>query len=201
MLTFFHAPRSRSTRILWLLEELGIPYKMQLVPIARRDGSGGTDEAYRAIHPNRKVPAVVHDGKTVIESAAICLYLADAFPDAGLGPRVGDAERADYVTWLFYSAADAEPAIIGKMMHWPHLAYSIADPDEVVAHIERTLGAHDYIVGDTFTAADVMICSVLQFAVETTKAVAPTPMLEAYIKRCTDRPAWQRTLAKDAGPG
>jgi len=198
MLTFFHAPRSRSSRILWLLEELGVPYDTKLVEIKRRDGSGGADEAYRVVNPHLKVPSVVHDGHPVIESSAICLYLADAFPAAKLAVPIGDPERADYVTWLVYSGADFEPAIIGKLLQWKNLAYSIADPDEVVDHVERTLGQSDYIVGAQFTAADIMICSVLQFAMEVSKVIPPRPIFEAYVKRCTSRPACVRALAKDA---
>src|SRR5689334_20999867 len=100
MITLYHAPQSRSSRFVWLLEELGQPYDIKLVQIRRRDG-GHQDREYRAtIHPHGKVPAIVHDGTIVFESSAVALYLADAFPEAGLGPRIGDPTRGAFVTWL-----------------------------------------------------------------------------------------------------
>ena len=93
MLTLYHAPRSRSSRIVWLLEELGEPYQIEYVEIRRQDGSGGRDP--KNPHPDRKVPALVHDGRLVTESAAICLPLSDAVPHAKLGPALGDPRRTD----------------------------------------------------------------------------------------------------------
>src|SRR5262245_16832534 len=98
MLTLHHAPRTRSSRIVWLLEELEAPYQIQYTTIARADGSGGPDAANP--HPDKKVPALVHDGALITESAAIILYLTDLFPEAGLGPRVGDRQRGPYLSWL-----------------------------------------------------------------------------------------------------
>src|ERR1051326_8303006 len=112
MITLYHAPRSRATRFLWLLEEIGQPYKVESVVIRGRASETGPDPAYRDIHPHGKVPAIVHDGQRVFESAAIALYLADAFPEAKLGPRIGDPTRGAFVTWLAYYAGVVEPAFV-----------------------------------------------------------------------------------------
>src|SRR5471030_1351247 len=112
MLTLYHSPQSRSSRFIWLLEELGEPYEIDYVTIRRGDGSGQSDP--KNPNPTGKVPALMHDGKLVTESAAICLYLSDAFPRARLGPAVGAHDRADYLTWLFFYAAEVKPALVAK---------------------------------------------------------------------------------------
>lgn len=109
MLTLFHAPKSRSTRMIWLLEELGAPYEIQVVDIARRDGVGAKDPANP--HPHKQVPALLDDGVLISESVAIALYLTDKFPAAGIGPVVGDPLRGPYLTWLAYYAGVLEPVI------------------------------------------------------------------------------------------
>jgi glutathione S-transferase len=107
MLTLHHAPRSRSLRILWLLEEIGEPFEVNYVSIARGQGAGEPDP--KNPHPDKKVPALTHDGVLVTESSAIVLYLTDAFPAAGLGPRIGDPDRAPYLTW-YLQRLTARPA-------------------------------------------------------------------------------------------
>src|ERR1700690_1991327 len=105
MLTLYHAPRSRSSSIVWLLEEIGAPYKIALTPIIYGNGQGAhAPESYRAIHPHKKVPAIDHDGTIVFECAAIAAYLPDAFPDSGLAPPIGDRARGKYYTLLAYWA-------------------------------------------------------------------------------------------------
>src|SRR5438067_2282099 len=108
MITLYHAPRSRSGRIIFLLEELGAPYEIHTVNLRRGDGSGAVDPANP--HPHGKVPAICDDGALVFESAAIALYLTDKFPIAGIGPLVGDPQRGAYLTWLAYYAGVMEPA-------------------------------------------------------------------------------------------
>src|SRR5262249_13017170 len=107
MLTIHHAPQSRSSRILWLLEEVGATYTLALTHIPRPDGSGAPDPGNP--HPDKKVPALVDDGTLVTESAAIVLYLTDKFPGAGVGPTVGDPLRGCYLSWLAYYAGVMEP--------------------------------------------------------------------------------------------
>src|SRR5438477_10501059 len=115
MITLYHAPRSRSSRFIFLLEELGAPYEIAQVTVHRRDGSGALDS--HNPHPHGKVPAI-RDGEAIVyESAAIALYLTDKFPAAGIGPVVGDAKRGVYLTWLAYYAGVMEPAWVSAFMN------------------------------------------------------------------------------------
>src|SRR3984885_8297024 len=112
MITLYHAPRSRSSSIVWLLEELSEPYKIELTPIVYGNGQGqSAPDSYRHIHPHKKVPAIDHDGTVIFESAAIVLYLADAFPKAGIAPPIGDKRRGPYLTWLAYSGGSMNPLV------------------------------------------------------------------------------------------
>ena len=111
MLKFYCAPWSRASGVFWLLEELGQPYEIEIVDIR---APGGVPESYREIQPNKKVPAIDHDGTVVTERAAICIYLADAFPEAGLAPAIGDKARAGYLTWLVYCDSVFDPAIAAR---------------------------------------------------------------------------------------
>ena len=197
MLTFYHCPNTRSGSVLWLLEELGVPYDLQIVDIR---AEGGAPESYRAIQPNKKVPAIVHDGTVVTERAAICIYLADAFPQAGLAPPVGDAGRAAYLTWLVYSDAVFDPVIAGKMhglVVKTSNDYSFGLFDDMVANLEKTLGERPYIAGETFTAADTQIGSGIHFAVHILGALPDRPVFQAYLGRLQARPAFQRYIQKE----
>lgn len=196
MLTLYHSPRSRSSRFIWLLEEIGEPYAIEYVTIRRGDGSGGPDP--RNPHPDKKVPALLHDDVLVTESAAICLYLSDSFPKAKLGPGVDDARRADYLTWLSYYAGVVEPVVLAKFQ-----GRTETDPDEkrayeaLDARVRGALRAGPYLLGDAFSAADVLLGSVFQWA--------PTMLpqgaeIDAYVARLSARPALQRSLARDAAP-
>ncbi|MDP3896449.1 MAG: glutathione S-transferase N-terminal domain-containing protein, partial [Mesorhizobium sp.] len=111
MLTFYHAPWSRASGMLWLLEELAVPFRIELVDIRAEDG---VPESYRRIQPNKKVPAIEHDGVVITERAAIATYLADAFPDAGLAPAIGDPMRGPYLTMNVYCDAVLDPCVAGK---------------------------------------------------------------------------------------
>jgi glutathione S-transferase len=193
MLTLYHAPRSRSSRFVFLLEELGAPYEIVYVGIRRGDGSGARDS--RNPHPEGKVPTLVHDGALVSESAAIALYLTDLYPDAGLGPRVGDADRGAYLTWLAYYAGVIEPAIAAKFR-----GLTDTDPAEKASYeafeqrLISALEAWPYLLGERFSAADILIFSLLQFAPQ----LAPQgSAIDAYKARIAERPALARALVKD----
>jgi glutathione S-transferase len=197
MLTLYHAPQSRSSRFLWLLEELGEPYAVEYMDIRRGDGSGAPDP--KNPHPDRKVPALVHDGQLVTESAAICVYLTDAFPKAKLGPLPGGGKRGAYLTWLAFYAGVIEPAVIAKVK-----GRLETDPDEqrqyeqLEARLRGALESGPYVLGDAFSAADILVVSVFQWM----RAVMPPGALyDAYVKRCTERPALARAYAKDRPPG
>jgi glutathione S-transferase len=194
MLTLFHAPRSRSTRFIWLLEEIGAPYRIEYVSIARRDGSGGPDA--RNPHPHKQVPAIIHNDSVITESAAIALYLSDAFPQALVGPPVGHPLRGAYLTWLAYYAGVVEPLVAAKFENRlasdPRLQASY---DSMVVRIAKALGDGPYLLGETFSTADILMVSVLQFA---RSAFPSDAIFDQFMARLQSRPALQRAMAKDS---
>ncbi|WP_332772429.1 glutathione S-transferase family protein [Phenylobacterium sp.] len=195
MLTLFHAPKSRSTRMIWLLEELGAPYEVKVVDIARRDGVGAKDPANP--HPHKQVPALLDDGVLISESVAIALYLTDKFPAAGIGPVVGDPLRGPYLTWLAYYAGVLEPVISahfeGRTATDPVLK---AQYEAMDARLKTTLEANPYLLGETFSAADIMFVSLLQFARQMLPAHT---VYDEWLARLNARPALARAMAKDGG--
>jgi glutathione S-transferase len=197
MITLYHAPQSRSSRIIWLLEELGQPYAIKPVSIFRPMlGTGDSDPANP--HPDKQVPAIVHGDTLVAESVAIVLYLIDAFPAAQLGPKPGDPRRGDYLTWLIWYAAAMEPAIFAQF------GDELGDPmkkrsyDAVVRRIERALANGPYMMGDSFTGADLLVASALSFA---RQAFPESAAIDAYLERCKARPAGARAVALDDAVG
>ena len=201
MLTLVHAPRSRSTGFLWLLEEAGEPYEIQYASIRRGDGSGAIDPVNP--HPHGKVP-VLKDGSTVVfEQTAIALYVADKFPKARLGPTVGDAGRGPFLTMLSYYSGVVEPAFTSKLMNItvPRGTAGWVSSDEAMDFINSRLAAQPYIAGQEFTAADVLYAGAFAlFLNSPLLADKKTRSLEDYVARCTARPARARALAKDAKP-
>lgn len=191
MLTLFHAPRSRSTRFIWLLEELGAPYEIRKVDIARQSGEGRRDPANP--HPHGQVPALVDDGVLVTESAAIALYLTDRFRGHVLGPAVGDPDRGPYLTWLAYYAGVLEPVIgaffRGAMDDASRTAYEILD-----AQLVGALRKGPWLLGDRFSAADILFISLLQFARQALPAHAE---YDDWLSRAQARPAFARAMEKD----
>jgi glutathione S-transferase len=194
MLTFYHNPQSRAVSVHWLLEELGAPYTIEHVDIAGK--AGGVPESYRAIQPNKKVPAIVHDGVTVTERAAITIYLADAFPEAGLAPAIGDPERGPYLSWLAYVDGVFDPVIAAKFLKWEYSPGNISfgSYEDMLAHIEKALTARPYIVGERFTAADTQFASMLYYALEMLKVLPDKPAFRDYLARVTARPAFQKAM-------
>jgi glutathione S-transferase len=196
MLTLFHAPWSRSSRLVWLLEETGAPYDICYCDIARMDGSGGRDP--RNPHPEGKVPALLDGDALVTESAAIALYLTDVLPEAGLGASVGSPERGAFLTWLAWIAGEMEPAF------WSKISGSIegdaqaqARYEAVVARLFEALERGPYLMGQRFTAVDVMAGSALAWARDHVPASAA---LDAWLERILDRPANALAAAKDGTP-
>jgi glutathione S-transferase len=199
MLTLYHAPRSRSFRTLWLLEELGAPYLMKVVSIQRGDGSGAEEADYRKIHPHAKVPAIVHDGAIVFETPAVALYLTDAFPERGLGPRIGDSLRGPYVTWLAYSTGVFEPALMAKFLKLQHIHGTMgwAPYDDVLEYLRRSLEAAPYLLGGKFSAADIVVGGSMPLLMSRGLMPDGEPF-KSYAARITDRPAFHAAQAKDA---
>jgi len=197
MLTLFHAPRSRSFRILWLLEELGAPYELKIVSVRRADGSGAADPANP--HPHGKVPALTDDDALIFESPAIALYLTDRFPEARLGPRVGDADRGAYLTWLSYYTGVVEPSLTARFLKIEHIygTFGWAPFDDVIAYLSRNLADRPYLLGERFSAADIVIGGSLSILMG--RIIPESDVFKAYLARITARPGFARAQAKDAG--
>jgi glutathione S-transferase len=198
VLTLFHAPRSRSSRFVWLLEELGADYQIRYVDIPRMDGSGAADPSNP--HPDKKVPALAHDGAVVTESAAIALYLTDLHPEAGVGPALGDARRGAYLTWLAYYAGVIEPVVtieFAELGDHAVLTRTFRGLKEMNDRVRDALDRGPYLLGEAFSAADVLVGSLGQFAREMLPAGDP---VDAWLAALNARPALARALAKD-GPG
>lgn len=198
MLKLYHSPQSRSSRILWLLEELGADCEIVYCDIPRRDGSGAPDP--RNPHPDRKVPALEHDGALVTESIAITQYLADLHPQAGLAPQMGDPKRGAYLSWLAYYAGVMEP-----VMHFglvgvaddPVLSRTFRTRADIDRRILTALDAGPYLLGEAFSAVDVVIASVAFWFRD---GLPEGANVDAYLERCGARPARQAALAKDSPP-
>ncbi len=196
MITLFHAPQTRSGRLVWLMEEIGQPYTLHYCPIVRGDGSGSRDPGNP--HPDGKVPALFHDGVPVSESLAIALYLTELFPEAGLGAPVGSPERGAFLTWLAWTAGEMEPAF------WSMISGSAQGDqmatmrfEQVISRLLNALEQGPYLMGETFSAVDVMVASALAWG----RAHAPdSPLLDAYLERITQRPASLRARERDALP-
>jgi len=195
MLTVYHAPGTRSGGVVWLLEELAVPYELEIVDVR---AEGGAPESYRAIQPNKKVPAIVHDGVPVHERAAIFAYLADAFPQAGLAPPVGDPRRGPYLSWLVYNDAVLDPVMAAKMGGWQYekMGVSFGAFDDMVRHLHETFADRDYVLGDQICAADILLLGGVNFALRMTKVLPSSPGLEAYVDRMMSRPAVARAVAR-----
>jgi glutathione S-transferase len=195
MLKFYHAPWSRSSGVFWLLEELRVDYEIEEVDIR-----GGAPESYRDIQPNKKVPAIEHDGTIVTERAAISIYLADTFTEAGLAPRIGERDRAAYLTWLVYCDAVFDPCIAAKAQGWTYESsnsFSFGLFDDMVRNVERHLTRNRFAAGDRFTAADTQLGSGIQFTMDVLKALPERPVFRDYVSRLSERPAYKRSQERD----
>jgi glutathione S-transferase len=197
MLTLFHSPMSRSGSIVWLLEEIGAPYETKMVNIRRADGTGATDPGNP--HPHGKVPALMHDGQLVFETSAIALYLVDLFPDATLGPRIGDPKRGALLSWLAYRSGVMEPAFIMRRVGVQHMqgAMGWAPAEDVEALLDKHLAANSYFLGDEFSAADIVVGGGINYMMMF-KVMSDTAVLKDYCARITARPAFQRAMQGDA---
>ncbi len=196
MLKFYHAPFSRAFGVFWLLEELGVDYERVQIDI-RADG--GTDEDYRRIQPSKKVPAIEHDGVIVTERAAITLYLADAFPEAGLAPAIGDPMRPAYLTWNVYSDSVFDPVLCAHAhgLKYGNNDYPFGLFDDMMANLDRHLSRNEYAAGSRFTAADTQLGAAMSYTMNVMKLLPERPAFKAYTDRIEARPAFQATSKRD----
>jgi glutathione S-transferase len=198
MMQLYWSPRSRSFSTLWLMEETGIPYERVLTDIST--GAQRTPE-YLAINPMGKVPALRDGEATLAEAAAICAYVAERYPDAKLAPPPGDPLRAKYLYWLFFGPGCIEPAMVqvATKIEMNPMSAGWGDASRVFDVLDAALGQGPWILGETFSAADIVIGSGLNFSVRLFKMVPSRPSFDAYIDRCAARPAFQRASVLTAG--
>ena len=194
-LKFYTNPMSRGQTVRWMLEEIGEPYETEILEY----GTTMKAEPYLSINPMGKVPAIVHKGKVVTEVAAICCYLADAFPNAGLAPEPGD--RADYYRWIFFTSGPVEAAFTAKSMGWTvppdrQAMAGFGNYDTAMKALEGALQNGQFIAGDRFTAADLFVGAMVNFML-TFKLLEPRPVFTDYAKRMTDREAYRRASEID----
>jgi glutathione S-transferase len=190
-------PKTRSLRALWVLEEAGATYERVGVDLRNQ---GQENAEFRDVNPMAKVPALRDGEAKLAESAAICAYVAERFPEAGLAPTLGDPARGRYLHWLFFAPACVEPAFTQKFtgIEIPAFSAGWGDFGRVFNVLEQVLTPGPWLLGERFSAADVMIGSDLHFGMDLFKIVEPRPAFRAYVDRCLARPALQRALAIDA---
>ncbi len=197
MLTLIHAPNSRSTRVLALIEEMGIGDKVAIrrVGIIYRDGSGQVDPANP--HPEGKVPALLMDGALVTESGAIMLALTDLFPAAGLGPAPGTALRGAYLTWLFWYQGVMEPVMWVEALgiNHPGLARNYRGMAEIAARLRSALGKGPWLCGEDYSAADLICASAFTFMPQ---LMPDDDLIRNWVARYQARPALANAKAYDA---
>jgi glutathione S-transferase len=196
-LVFYTNPQSRGRLVRWMLEEVGQPYRTEVLDYA---GSMKAP-AYLAINPMGKVPAITHGGAVVTECAAICAYLADAFPQAKLAPPPGDRRRAPYYRWLFFTSGPVEFAISNKALGFAvplerERMMGYGNFDQALKTLEDAISKSDYITGDSFSAADVYVGSHLNFNMMF-GTIDKRPAFERYVARLTARPAFARARQLD----
>lgn len=195
-ITFYHNPRSRAAMVHWMLEEAGADYDIRLIDFEK--GENKSPE-FLAINPMGKLPAIVVDGTVITETPAIIAWIADAYPAAKLAPTIGSPERGTWYRWLFFGGSCFEPALIDKMFNRPAPANPGAlgwgSYDVMLSALEEALDPGPYLLGESFSAADVYIGSELNWAMMFgAPGLKDNPVFSGYVDRLTARPAYRRTL-------
>lgn len=191
---FYHNPRSRAQMAHWMLEEVGAPYRIVPVDLAKREHK---TPSFLALNPMGKLPTILHRGTVVTETAAIIAYLADVFPEAGLAPATGDPLRGSYYRWLFFGAGCIEPAFVDQMLKRPMPeqkgAVGWGSYEDVLRTLKTALGQGPYLLGDRFTAADVYVGSELRWGMMFgAPGLKGEKLFDDYVAQLNARPALQR---------
>jgi glutathione S-transferase len=195
--TLYHSPNTRSTGALILLEELGAPYDLHVLNMKAGEQR---QPAYLAVNPMGKVPALKHGEAIVTEQVAVYLYLADLFPEAGLAPVIGDKLRGPYLRWMAFYGACFEPAVVDRFRKnepGPQQMSPYGDYDTMLATVVGQLAKGPYLLGERFTAADVLWGTALGWTTMF-DLVPKSPEIMSYAERIGSRPAAARVQAKDA---
>lgn len=196
-LTFYTNPMSRGRIVRWMLEEVGEPYDTVFLDYATTMKAPD----YLAINPMGKVPAIRHGSAVVTEAAAICAYLADAFPQAGLAPASGSKDRGAYYRWLFFAAGPVEAAVVDKALGVEvpadrKMMVGYGSYDELVDVLDRAVGENEYLAGGKFSAADVYLGSQIGWGTQF-GTLPKRPNFDAYLARLMSRPAAVRAREID----
>ena len=201
MITLFWCPRTRASRILWLLEELNEPFDVRMIDIRNAEAKQVPD--FMAASPMGKVPAIMDTaGGQVVhmaDSAAIGLYLADRYPAAGLAPAIDDPRRGSYLYWMTFTPGVIEPAMSEKFNNWKvsRATSGWGDFGSMNEVLERGLAPGPWLLGEHFSAADVLVGSSVYF-MKIFNILPDSRVLSDYADRCMARPAYQKALARDA---
>lgn len=193
----YHMPQTRSGTALWMDEELGGVCDIRLINLSNGDAK---TPAFLAINPMGKLPTLTHDGVTVTESAAICAYLADLFAQKKLAPAPGSPARGAYYRWMFFAPSCIEPMMLdtlSKVTRENTAAIGHGDAKHVMAAIDQALSNGPYILGEQFSAADVVMGSTLNFATMF-GAIPNEGKIKDYVARITARPAFAAMMSKAA---
>jgi glutathione S-transferase len=189
--------KTRAFRIAWLLEEAGVPYERVVFELndPRKD-----DPAFRAVSPMGKVPALEDGEARLCDSGAICIYIVDQYPESRLGPQVGQPDRARFLQWVTFTNSVIEPSMLEKLvkLETKPQSYGWGSFDLMLATLRGGLAKGDWLLGRQFSAADVLVGTSAYFLGQF-GLVKGDSVIDAYVARCTDRPAWQRAQALEAG--
>ncbi len=198
-ITLYYYPHTRAFRIRWLLEELGLDYQLHKVNLFRGEGDS---DAYRKIHPLGHLPAIEVDGQAMFESGAICNWLADCHPAAGLAPAADAPQRKDFLQWMYFVPGEVEPPLFYHVLHARVLRKSDRVAEilpwlkqrylHVLKALQQQLQDKHYLLGDEFSAADLMLGSTINWMPD---LLQDYPALPPYIERLAQRSAFQRALA------
>ena len=191
-----HHPHSRASNVVWMLEEVGVPYELEYVDMAKGQQK---DPAHKILNPMGKVP-VLRDGEALVtESAAIAVYLADRYAPGRLAPALDDPARGTFLRWCFYAPSVVEPGCMAKASGWASRPASagFGTYEEMLETLEAAIGDGPWLLGDRFTMADVVLGGTIRFML-TFKMLEPRPAFTAYVERLNARPASQRAEAVNA---
>jgi glutathione S-transferase len=196
MITLYHHPFSRAAGTIWALEEIGEPYELKFVDMMKGDNKA---PEIVALNPMGKLPILTDGDAVVTEAAAICLYLADRYAAGRLAPPLDDPKRATYLRWSLFAPSVIEPGSLAKLSKWEFKPGQAGwgDYDTMVKAMEVALEGRDFILGDTFSMADVIFGGTLRYMLRF-KMAEPRPLFTAYVERLNQRPALQRTDARNA---
>jgi glutathione S-transferase len=201
MITLFWCPQTRASRILWLLEEMNEPFDVRMIDVRKPEAKGDPD--FVAASPMGKVPAIMDTTPNGVvhmaDSASIGLYLADRYPASSLAPSINDPSRGQYLYWMTFTPGVIEPAMAEKFNNWEvsPMTSGWGNFGMMVEVLEQGLEGGQWLLGDRFSAADVMVGSSVYF-MKLFGILPESPVLAAYADRCLARPAYQKALARDA---